>query len=334
MRILVSGSTGLIGQAVCMALAKRGHVVRRLVRHSMDGSRMPVGTAVVWKPSRGEVPLELLEGLDVVIHLAGEPVFGRWTDAKRRRILESRVGPTTLLAGALTKLVNPPRLFLTASATGYYGTHTEGAADESAKSGGGFLAEVCRRWEAAGQVAAQRGIAVGHLRFGMVLSRYGGALKRMLPIFKMGLGGRLGGGEQYWPWISIDDAAAAIAAIAESPAARGPYNIVAPQCVTHAQFTRELAGRLHRPACLPVPATLLTLVLPGLAQETLLASQEVVPGKLEAMGFEFAYPTLEGALKELIWDFGLRIADLGLEERHNPRSAIRNPKFTFRCGPS
>ncbi|MFA7236960.1 MAG: TIGR01777 family oxidoreductase [Phycisphaeraceae bacterium] len=317
MRILVSGSTGLIGRAVCVGLEKRGHRVIRLVRGDAGGgasggggggdelaspmsSRVPMGTVVVWNPSLGEVPLALLEGLDGVIHLGGEPIYGRWTDAKRRRILESRVGPTTLLAEALTKLVNPPRLLLTASGITYYGTHRDEVLDETSPSGGGFLAEVCRRWEAAAQVAEQRGIAVGHLRFGMVLSRYGGALKQMLPIFKMGLGGRIGNGEQYWSWIGIDDAAAAIAVIAESPDARGPYNIVAPGVVTNAEFTRILARRLHRPACLPVPGALLTLALPGFAEETLLASQQVVSGKLEAMGFEFEYPTLEGALKALV----------------------------------
>lgn len=310
MRILVSGSTGLIGRAVCVALEKRGHRVIRLVRGDAGGgadelappmsSRVPMGTVVVWNPSRGEVPLELLEGLDVVIHLAGEPIYGRWTDAKRKRILESRVGPTKALAEALTKLVNPPRLLLTASGVTYYGTHRDEVLDETSESGGGFLAEVCRRWEGAAKIAEHRGIAVGHLRFGIVLSRYGGALARMLPIFKLGLGGKIGSGEQYWSWVSIVDAAAAIAAIAESPDARGPYNIVAPQAVTNAQFTRELAGRLHRPACLSVPATLLTLALPGFAEETVLASQQVVPGKLQAMGFEFAHPTLAEAMKELV----------------------------------
>jgi uncharacterized protein len=302
MRIIVSGSTGLIGSAVCGALMNRGHRVVRLVRPQTltTPNLAPLGTIIQWDPARDRIDAESLDDADVVIHLSGENVSGRWTTAKKHRLLYSRVDTTALLARTLSQLINPPRLFLCASAVGYYGDRGDELLNESSPSGGGFLAEVCRRWEAASAPAAQRGIRTAQMRFGVVLSRRGGALKMMLPIFKLGLGGKLGTGRQYVPWISINDAAAAVAYLAENDDTLGPYNITAPSPVTNAEFTEALARRLKRPAFFNMPETLLTLVMGEMADHLLFASARVVPQRLEQCGFRFTHAELATALRELI----------------------------------
>jgi uncharacterized protein (TIGR01777 family) len=303
MQIIVSGSTGLIGSALCARLMERGHHVRRLVRPGSltSPNRAPMGTLVEWDPAAGTIDAEQLEHADVVIHLAGENIAaGRWGARRKKRILESRVGGTDLLARTLADRVHPPDLFISASAAGFYGDRGEEVLDESAASGSGFLAEVCRRWEAATQPATERGIGVVHPRISMVLSTRGGALKKMLPIFRLGLGGAPGSGEQYWPWISLDDAAASLVELAESDTAEGPVNLVAPESVTARQFAKALAAHLHRPAVLSVPETFVNLAFGEMGSDLLLASTRQVPARLQQMGYAFEQPTLDDAFDALL----------------------------------
>jgi uncharacterized protein (TIGR01777 family) len=243
-----------------------------------------------------------LEGFDAVIHLAGENIARRWTAARRASILASRAGFTAALCGALAKARKPPAHVLSASATGYYGAHAEGPLTESSPGGEGFLARVCREWEGATRVLGEASPRprVVNLRIGVVLSPDGGALAKMLPAFRWGLGGVVGGGGQVMSWISLPDLLAAIVHILERPGLEGPVNLVSPNPVTNRDFTRALARALHRPAVLPVPPAALELALGEMARETLLASQRVVPAKLLASGFEFRHPRVEDCLRDLL----------------------------------
>lgn len=297
MLVAVTGSTGLVGGALAPRLAAGGHRVVRLVR-STTTALLPGERAVSWDPDAGAIDSTGLVGVDAVVHLAGESIArGRWTEARKRRIRASRVGSTRLLAEALARLARPPRVLVAASATGYYGDRGDLVLREDSAPGSGFLAGVCREWEAAAEPAARRGIRVVHLRIGLVLSRDGGALAALLTPFRLGAGGPVGSGAQWWSWITLDDLLGAILhALATEPLA-GPVNAVAPNPVTNREFAKTLGRVLRRPALLPLPAFAARLVLGEMAGALLLASARVVPARLQATGYAFREPALEGALR-------------------------------------
>ncbi len=297
MKVLVTGSTGLIGSALVRRLGEGGHAVRRLVRTERDPARADIR----WDPAAGALDVEALEGVDAVVHLAGEDIAsGTWTPAKKARIRDSRVETTSLLARALARLSRPPAVLASASAVGYYGDRGDEILTEDSAPGTGFLAAVCRDWERAAAPAADAGIRVLTLRFGVVLSPSGGALARMLGPFRKGLGGPIGGGRQYVSWIAIDDALGAILHGLATPALAGPVNITAPTPVTQSEFAERLGSVLHRPTVLGIPAFGVRLMFGEMAGETLLASQRLVPKRLLAAGYEFRFPTLEPALRHLL----------------------------------
>ncbi len=297
MRVLISGASGLIGSELARVLGAARHEVDRLVR----AQPLPGPSRIVWDPAHGWLEAPRLEGFDAVVHLAGESVAeSPWTAEKKARIQDSRVASTRLLAETLARLERKPAVFACASAIGYYGDRGDEALDETSPPGKGFLAGVCRQWEAATERAAAAGIRVVRMRFGLVLSQRGGAFARTLPMFRRGLGGRLGSGRQYVSWIILDDVAAAIQRILSDSSLAGPINVVGPNPVTNLELTRTLAGTLHRPAPLPVPAFLLRLKLGEMADELILASQRVYPRRLQAAGHAFAYPELEPAIRRLV----------------------------------
>lgn len=252
-----------------------------------------------WDPSAGDVEPAALEGLDAVVHLAGETVAGRWTDDKKERILRSRVDGTRTLSEALAGLERPPRVLVTASAIGYYGDRGDEQLTEESSSGDGFLAEVVREWEAASRPAEEAGIRVVRLRFGIVLSPAGGALETMLTPFRLGVAGKLGSGRQWMSWISIDDVVGAIRHALVADELAGVANTVAPNPVTNAEFTKTLGRVLGRPTLLPVPGAALRLALGEFSQEAL-SSTRVVPRRLLESGYEFRHPDLEQALRHVL----------------------------------
>ncbi|MBI5836274.1 MAG: TIGR01777 family protein [Candidatus Eisenbacteria bacterium] len=293
-RVLVSGASGLVGSRVCARLAAAGASVTALGR---DRGGPPAAGFLPWDPERGELDGPALEGLDAVVHLAGENISaGRWTAERRRRIRSSRVDGTRLLAGRLAGLAHPPRVMVCASAVGYYGDRGAEWLTEDSPPGQGFMAELCRDWEAACGPAGRAGIRVVSLRTGVVLTSAGGMLPRLIPLFRLGLGGRLGGGGQYMPWIAMEDLLEVIRRALTDDSLRGPVNAVAPQAVTNAEFTRALAAALRRPAGFAVPAFALRLALGGMADGLLLASARVRPARLEAAGYDFRLPGLDAAL--------------------------------------
>jgi uncharacterized protein len=296
-RIGVTGSRGLIGSALVRALAEEGHAVVRLVR---SVAAIP-GDSARWDPETGAVDTESLAGCDAVVHLAGESLAGpAWTAERKRRVRDSRVEATRLLCGSLLRMDDPPAALLCASAVGYYGDRGAEVLREESPPGRGFLAQVCREWEDAADVAARGGIRVVRLRFGMVLSPHGGALARMLPPFRAGLGGRLGSGRQYVSWVALYDAVGAVRHAIRTPSLEGPVNVTAPHPVENREFTRILGKVLSRPAALPVPAFALRLAFGEMADELLLAGTRAVPARLLDSGYEFRFPTLEGALRSLL----------------------------------
>ena len=296
MRIVVSGSTGLIGTALVQALKLRSHEVLPLVRR-----RVAVGEqAVAWDPERGMIDRDGLEGIDVVIHLAGENVFGRWSAAKKQRIRESRVQGTRLVSDALAGLTRPPQALLAASAIGYYGDRGDEAVSEWSAPGEDFLAYVSRDWEGATTAAARAGIRVVNMRFGVVLTTAGGALAKMLPAFRLGLGGRVGSGNQYLSWIALDDALNAIAHLLATSRLAGPVNLTAPSPVTNREFVRTLAKVLGRPAVVTVPAFALRMAFGTEGAAMLQSGQRVLPGCLLSSGFHFRFDTVEPALRHLL----------------------------------
>jgi uncharacterized protein (TIGR01777 family) len=296
MNVLISGASGLVGSALIPALVARGDRVIRLVRHPVA----PGAPEIEWHPGASLDP-EILEGFDAVIHLAGENIFGRWTAAKKKAIYNSRVGGAQTLSDAIAGCQRAPHIFVCASAIGYYGSRADESLDENSSSGVGFLAEVAREWEGATATARRAGVRVVNLRFGVVLSPQGGALAKMLPPFRFGLGGRMGSGKQWLSWISIEDVVAAILFSIDNERVRGPVNLVAPAPVTNADFTKTLARVLHRPAVFPVPMLIPRLVFgEEMTEETFFASQRVFPTKLVAGGYNFHHPELEGALRSLL----------------------------------
>lgn len=296
MKILVTGSRGLVGSALVRHLTGMGHFVVRLVRSQPDRDRGDLA----WDPISGRIDRGKMEDLDAVVHLAGEPILGLWTRSKRERLYSSRVTATEFLCEALSGLQRRPRLLISASAVGYYGSRGDTWLTENSTPGSGFLAELCQDWERATELAARAGLRVALLRTGIVLSPDGGALKQMMPVFKTGLGGPIGMGRHYMSWISMDDAVGAIVHILHTESLRGPINLVAPQPVTNREFSHTLGRVLGRPAFLPVPAPLLRLLPGGMARETLLASQRAAPDRLTQSGYTFQHPELEHALRHLL----------------------------------
>ena len=293
-RILVSGTSGPIGAALLPSLKGTGAAVTCLVRKAATGPDQ-----IVWDPSQPLSP-DSVSGFDAVIHLAGETIVGRWTEAKKRRIVDSRRQGTGHLAEAVAKAGQRPRVFISASAVGYYGDRGDEILREDSPLGQGFAAEVCRQWEAAAQPAAAAGVRTVQMRIGVVMSADGGALQKMLLPFRMGLGGRLGDGRQWWSWVSVEDVAGAILQALNHEELRGPVNAVSPIPVTNAEFTKTLASVIKRPALFPMPAFAVRLVFGEMGEELFLASQRVEPAKLAASGYQFRHPELRKALEELL----------------------------------
>ncbi len=293
--IVITGSHGLLASALMPWLAARGHRIRRLVRGRPQGPDQ-----FQWDPVAGTIDVGALEDADVVVHLAGEPIPAvRWTRAKKARISNSRVRGTRLLCEALAGLSRRPRLLLSASASGYYGDRADEVLTEESSPGDTFLARVCRAWEGATEAARRAGMRVVYLRSGNVMTRSGGFLGLLLPLFRLGLGGRLGSGWQFLPWISIDDWTAAVEHLLQAETVAGPVNLVAPEAVTNREFTRTLARVLGRPALFAAPAPALRLVMGELGAE-LLGGQRMRPAVLVESGFRFGYSELEPALRHVL----------------------------------
>lgn len=293
-RILVSGVSGPIGAALLPSLKNSGCSVVRLARGGAAGNGQ-----IAWDPAQPLAP-EAVSGFDSVIHLAGESIFGRWTDAKKARIRESRIAGTAHLAGALAQAEEKPATLICASAVGYYGSRGDELLNEQSESGTGFGAELCRDWEAAAEPAAEAGIRTVHIRIGVVMSATGGALPKMLPPFRMGLGGNVGDGKHWMSWIDVRDVVGAIHHILRNDMLVGPVNMVAPKPVTNAEFTQTLASVLSRPAIFPMPAFVVKLLFGQMGEEILLGSQKVEPGKLISSGYPFRYRELRQSLEGLL----------------------------------
>jgi len=296
MKIAVSGSGGLVGIALLRSLAAGGHRTIRLVRAAPAGPDQ-----IHWDPRTGRLDGASLEGVDAVVHLAGESIAsGRWTEARKRRILESRVDGTRLLAGTIAALSRPPRVLVCASAIGYYGDRGDEVLREDSPPGGDFLAGVCRAWEGAAEAAAKKGVRVVHHRFGVILTPLGGALAKMLLPFRLGAGGVIGTGGQFVSWITLDDALGAVGHALARDTLRGAVNTVSPHPVTNREFTGALGRVLRRPVILPMPALLARVAFGEVADALLLSSQRVEPARLLATGYRFLHPDLEPALRHLL----------------------------------
>ena len=297
MKIVVSGSHGLVGGALCQLLTKNGHEVIRLVRHAHT-----IGAPEIeWRPDKGVIDKERLEGVDAVVHLAGENIAeGRWTAEKKQAIRDSRVKGTALLSESLATLKHPPEVFVSASAIGYYGNRGDELLTENSTPGKDFLAGVCQEWENAATPAAEKGIRTVLARFGIILAENGGALAKMLTPFRMGVGGRIGDGKQWMSWIALDDVVGGIQSVILDRFVNGPVNFVAPHPVTNAEFTKTLGSVLSRPTFFPVPAFGARLAFGEMADALLLGSQRVEPAVLKSRGFGFQLPRLEPALKHIL----------------------------------
>ena len=295
MKIVVSGASGLIGTQLVAKLSSSGHEVVRLVRRS------PKSGEIQWNPKSGTLDAAALEGTDAVIHLSGAGIGDkRWTDGYRKEILDSRTATTALLATTMASLSRKPSVFLSGSAIGIYGARNDEHLTEVSTHGTGFLAEVCEQWEAAAKPAVDAGIRTVYLRTGIVLSPKGGALKKLLPLFKLGVGGKFGNGKQWQSWISIDDEIGAIEHLLTANVS-GAVNLTAPNPVTNAEFTKVLASVLKRPAIVPVPTFAPKILLGGeLADALLFTGQRVIPAALNASGYMFKHTTLESAFRSLL----------------------------------
>ena len=292
-RVAVTGASGFIGGALCARLARDGVAIRRFVRRPTAGP-----DDIVWDPKTSHLDPAVLDGVDAVVHLAGEKIDQRWTARVKRELRESRVRGTELLARAIAASAAPPRVFISGSAVGVYGDRGDELLRESSPIGDDLLAQLARDWEAAALPAEGAGVRVVHPRTGIVLSRRGGALKRMLLPFRLGLGGRIGSGRQWLSWISLTDMVEALVHVIRADSATGAMNFVGPSPVTNAEFTSTLGTVLHRPTIIPVPTFALTLLFGReMPAATLLASQRAVPERLLASGFAFTHPTLEQALR-------------------------------------
>lgn len=317
---LVTGSTGLIGSAVVGALREAGHEVYRLIRPPRSAG---VGE-ILWDPMEGSIDKSKLRGCDAIIHLAGESIAGRWTAAKRKRIYDSRVKGSRLLCEYIAGMDNRPRVFISASGVGYYGDQGDRPLTEEAAMGEGFLCKVACDWETACRRAGEFGVRTVQMRLAMVLSKDGGALPRMLPAFKLNLGGPLGGGKQYMPWVSIDDVVSVIMFALENGSIAGPVNVVSPQTVTNAEFSRALARTLGRGCIFGVPEFVLKLMFGDMARELLLFSTRAVPQKLLDAGFEFKHADLAESLAAVL------VSWAGQRKKAHP--FVRTDLFSVRFG--
>jgi uncharacterized protein (TIGR01777 family) len=291
--ILITGASGLIGNALVSRLSESGHRVARLRRAAND-------SGPTWDPEARQIRLEPAGPLDAAVHLAGETIAQRWTTAAKKRIRASRVDGTRLLSEALAAMRPPPGVLVCASATGFYGDRGDAILDENSRPGTGFLADLCQEWEAAAALARQRGIRVVHLRLGIVLARQGGALAKMLPVFRLGLGGRLGNGKQYWSWIDFEDLLRIVELALADGRLSGALNAVAPGTTTNASFTAALARALHRPAFAIMPTFVVRALFGQMGREALLASARVQPTCLLESGFRFRYGELATALRHTL----------------------------------
>ncbi|MGA7917201.1 MAG: TIGR01777 family oxidoreductase [Candidatus Acidiferrales bacterium] len=297
MKVLISGGSGLVGSALTKSLRADRHSVSHFVRPG----RAATPGDVLWDPSRATVDVPALEGYDAIVHLSGASISdGRWTEQRKAILRSSRVDSTRVLVDSLERLKQPPRVFVCASAIGFYGDRGDELLTESSGYGNDFLSILCRAWEGEAARAAARGIRTVMARFGIVLATQGGALPRMLTPFKLGAGGRLGSGKQWMSWIALEDAVQILRMAIDDEKLQGPVNVVAPQPVQNAEFTRVLAAALHRPAIFPAPAFALRVALGQMADALLLASQRVQPEKLIANGYKFRHETLRSALQTIL----------------------------------
>lgn len=291
-RFVLSGATGLLGEALLAHLLRDGHEVVRLVRSE------PKRTGDVrWDPQAGRIDPSVIEAADVVVNLAGEPVAGgRWSAERRRRIMDSRIEGTSVLARTIAAATSKPSAFVSASAIGFYGDAGEAQLDETSPSGDGFLAEVCRAWEAATGPASVAGVRTVHARIGVVLAKEGGALAKMAPPFRLGLGGPMGGGKHWMSCIDIEDAVRALHQVGLDASMSGPVNLVCPNPIRNADFTRALGAALGRPAFIPMPSFAIRAAMGEMGREVLLGSQRVLPARLMATGFAFSFPDVASSL--------------------------------------
>ena len=296
MKILISGSHGLVGKALGSELSKGGHEIVSLVREKSEAA-----SEIEWHPNQGSIDSERLSGFDTVIHLAGESIAsGRWTDDKKRRIRESRVKGTTLLSEALARSSKPPATFISASAIGYYGDRGDELLNEESGPGNDFLAEVCLAWEKATAEAEAKGIRTVHARFGIILDQNGGALSKMLTPFRMGVGGKIGDGKQWMSWIALTDVISGLKFVLENSSISGPVNFVAPNPVTNGEFTKTLGEVLGRPTLFPMPAFAVRLAFGEMADALLLSSAKVEPERLKDTGYRFHFAKLHPTLENIL----------------------------------
>ncbi len=293
MKIAIAGGTGLIGTALRASLEADGHTCLTI-------SRTPGENTVLWDPAAGQIDASALAGVDAVVNLAGRNIASRWTDSIKEEIRESRVAGTGLLARTLAGMQPQPRVFISASATGYYGIKHEEDLTEESSAGDGFLAAVCQEWEATAEPACAAGIRTVFLRNGVVLTPDGGALEKILTPFKAGLGGPIGDGKQWMSWIAIDDVVGLIRFCLDSDAVHGPLNATAPEPVTNGEFASTLGEVMDKPSAIPTPAFALKLAFGQMAEETLLSSARVLPAKAQAAGYVFQFPALKPALEHLL----------------------------------
>jgi uncharacterized protein len=297
-RVLISGASGPIGAALLPALKASGARITRLMRQD-SGRSAGTESSLAWDPAQ-PLAAEAVSGFDVVVHLAGESIVGRWTESKKKKIRDSRVVGTENLANALAQAQNKPRVLVSSSAIGYYGDRGDEVLTESSPPGSGFLAEVCRQWEGATRAAAEAGIRTVQIRTGVVLSSRGGALGKMLTPFKMGAGGRIGDGRQWMSWIDVEDLVGAVLHIVDRDGLQGPVNLVGPKPVRNAEFTQTLASVLDRPAMFPMPAVAVKLAFGEMGETVLLGSQQVEPTQLVNSGFRFRFQRLRESLEHAL----------------------------------
>ncbi|HKQ77635.1 MAG TPA: TIGR01777 family oxidoreductase [Blastocatellia bacterium] len=300
MKILITGATGLIGRAICQLLANEDSQIVVLSRRQPATIGLTGASSFRWEPEAESPPAQAWDGVDAVIHLAGEPVAtARWTEEQKRRIRDSRVKGTRNLVAGMRVTPNPPKILISASAVGFYGDRGDEILNESSNPGADFLSDVCLNWEAEAARARDLGVRVALVRIGVALSSSGGVLEKMLTPFKLGLGGRLGGGRQWFPWIHIDDIVGIFHHALMTSSIDGPINGVAPGVVTNDEFTRELAAALNRPVFFPIPEFALRLLMGEIA-EAIMSSQRVVPQVAPDTGYRFKYPNLRPALESLL----------------------------------
>ncbi|HSS19256.1 MAG TPA: TIGR01777 family oxidoreductase [Pyrinomonadaceae bacterium] len=296
MKILLAGSHGLVGTALIKSLEAAGHEVARLVRYTPHDTR-----EIEWSPERYSIAISRIEGFDAVLNLAGEGIAsGRWTEEKKRSIRESRVKGTKLLSDVMGSLERPPATFICASAIGFYGNRGDEVLTEASEPGNDFLSGVCVEWEEATRSASEKGIRVVNARFGVILDKEGGALAKMLPPFRMGVGGRIGNGQQWMSWIALDDVIGGLEFVLVNDSLRGPVNFVAPNPVTNAEFTKSLGKALSRPTIFPVPAFGVKLLFGEMGEALLLGGQRVEPAKLKQSSYKFQYANLDQVLDHLL----------------------------------